>query len=655
MLHRQTAQAIDHAIRSGLEFIAAEQLPGGGFSSYSSTSPTDFANAIVYRTTFFPSLILSALQPCVQPQSQAIQVRITNFLLRQKSRNWTFNYWDNKTLQVTQQPFPDDLDDTFCALSALCSYDKSLFDGKVMAHVAKTLIETETSTGGPYRTWLVADDAPVRWQDVDIAVNANVARFLSLHEVDLPNVSGLIERAITKNELYSPYYPSSYPLIYFIASWYHGPKRTKLKKQLLEWQVRGYWKNPHDTALAVCSLLQLGVPSKQLKPAVEYLLQSQAKDGSWPMSAFCIDPSQKGEVAYAGSSALTTALCIEALTRYSQALPATIQPKHRSQQSQPDAYGKVTKNVQKAINQLESAYLKRSAHLLLKKLLRQDADKQIVLLPWLISGMMKQEVSPLVLEQLGTASLWGWMAYRVYDDFLDDEGEPAMLPVANLCLRHLITTLSQTLPANQAFQAETHRILDKLEAANAWEVAHCRGEVNEGHLYLKKLPDYGDYWQLAERSLGHTISGLGVLYAAGFQSSDNEVQALRDFFRHYLIARQLNDDIHDWEEDLRRGHINAVGVEILKRWQKSKGHSLQIEIDLTATKQDFQIVLWESVVPETCQIVIEQVNRARKALKLLKSFDTTKLEQLAGVHENIAREALAGRDNTLKFIKTMSG
>ncbi len=63
------------------------------------------------------------------------------------------------------------------------------------------------------------------------------------------------------------------------------------------------------------------------------------------------------------------------------------------------------------------------------------------------------------------------MAYTTYDDFLDGNGQPILLPSANMALRNLTNLQKQTLPENQAFQQEVRQIMDRMDAANTWEIS----------------------------------------------------------------------------------------------------------------------------------------------------------------------------------------
>jgi hypothetical protein len=63
--------------------------------------------------------------------------------------------------------------------------------------------------------------------------------------------------------------------------------------------------------LATCALLTFDPRSPLMESFIDAILKSQLEDGSWPISPF-----YSGLTEYWGSPALSTAFCLEALTRY---------------------------------------------------------------------------------------------------------------------------------------------------------------------------------------------------------------------------------------------------------------------------------------------------------------------------------------------------
>lgn len=626
------------AIKGGLEFIAKVQRGDGGFWEYRWDGGKLSQK---YRTTFATSLIMLALKDVVG--SDSIKDKSARFLLLQKSPAWSWNYWARSSQMAKQQPYPEDLDDTFLALSALWFHDQTLLTPEVMADIAHLLFATEVTPGGPYRTWLVDDTADAIWQDVDLVVNANIGYFLRLQGVELSELKGFLEQAILKNELQSPYYPSLQPAMYFLARAYKGKAQGTLRQHILAQQDELLGQNPHQTALTITALLQLGYPATKLKEAINYLKKTQASDGSWQVGPMCIGPHSYPSC----SPGLTTALCIEALVQYSQAIQTTPQREQESLE-----YRAVIQEIEATIADISHSDLKSEITTQLEQMKAYDKDQQIVLLPWLVARSFNIHADKATLHGLARTSMWGWIAYTIYDDFLDGEGRPKALPAALYATRQLLSNLATILPVDREFQCEIDKILQTMDGASAWEIAHCRGKVLKNKVYISSLPNYGDFHHLAHRSLGHTIAGLGVLYSAGIAADDMKMKALRDFFHHYLIARQLNDDAHDWEEDLRSGHVNSVGALILKKWIAT-GNNLAGGIEMRKKKQ-LQLILWDDgVITEVCQYIRYHITAAREALLAVGLQDVVPLLKLLQGPENAAKKAEQTRLEAIEFINAL--
>jgi hypothetical protein len=67
-----------------------------------------------------------------------------------------------------------------------------------------------------------------------------------------------------------------------------------------------------STALAICTLLNFGVPPEELAGSAAFLAAAQQTDGSWPRIGAW---GGQAMPANFGSAELTTGYCIEALAR----------------------------------------------------------------------------------------------------------------------------------------------------------------------------------------------------------------------------------------------------------------------------------------------------------------------------------------------------
>ncbi len=635
-------------LERGISYILSQQQKDGGFLSLSSPDPFNFKSALTYHTTFTTSLILLALKDI---PADTIKSRAAKFLLKQKSKHWSFNYWARGSKESLDMRYPDDLDDTFCAVAALLHIDNKIIDGEVLAKIVMVLTSVEEKEGGPYRTWLVNKDDG-KWQDVDLAVNSNIAYFLSLFAIELPNLVTFIESKIKSGNIKSPYYPSFYPIIYFISRLYKGRYREKLKTMLLkEKDKNNMWENPLYTALALLALINLDVPLEGLEDCLSYLLKKQKKDGSWDACPFYLDPSKDGVPYYSGSYAMTTAFCLEALYKYT-----TLQKKNRKQenmsQQQIKIYKKVITKVEETFKPFDIS-IKEEMKLQLKDILEGEKGKQIPLLPYYFNqslGDKGKKIHEVFLIELGCANVFGWLAYTIYDNFLDEEGDIRTLSIANISLREVTRIFITILPKNNEFLTLFQTSMDTIDAANSWEIIHCR--IKEKDDILKyPLPDFSNYTILVDKSIGHALGPLAILFALGYTKDSSEIQNLLSFFRHYLIARQLNDDAHDWESDLKKGHINPVNALILTQYRASKTKNKTGAIDIALPK--LQEIFWYNIINEVCDIIHYHITKARESYKKISLIKHPEiLERMLMPLEEATKKAGLESKSAISFIKT---
>lgn len=630
------------SIKGGLDFIEGHQRLDGGFWEYRLAGGNQ-EDPLKYRTTYAPIIIALALAEV--PGGGSIRKKVASFLDAEKSDVVSWNYWCKGSVISRSKPYPDDLDDTFLALNVLWQQNKQFFSPKTSARIAQLLFANEVQPGGPYRTWLVSGETK-EWSGVDAAVNANIAGFLALQDIELPYVTSLVESAIGNGGggLISQYYPSPIHSAYFISKWYKGDLIESLQNIVLDMRKDGKWQDAHQTALSVTALIRLGYPATELNEAVEYLRTNQATNGSWPAGAMCVGIGG----CLSGASSLTTALCIEAITLHKKALQR--QPSSgrvKAPKIHNAAIRKTHKRLALIANQDD---LQLQLSKVLNRILSQDKDGQIVELPRLIATAAGIKTSKDLLDDLSSASLWGWMAYTVYDDFLDNEGDPISLPSAVFSQRQMSYVFAKILPKNRAFHDEIDMIFNRIDQANTWEIKYCRTAVVKQKVLVSGLPDYGDYWQLADRSLGHSIAGLGIFYGAAVDPSSRRMEGLRSFFRHYLIARQLNDDAHDWEKDLALGHVNAVAVQIIGQWQKV--HPRKKTIHLTKDKETLELIMWETVIDAVCRDIDWHIDQAQLALGEAELDEVYVMPLLHRLKE-ATKKALKDRNDALEFIESL--
>jgi hypothetical protein len=642
-------EQLDRALLRCISFIKAEQLSNGSFESASFTDVEHFTDRTSRKTTFYNSLIISALADIKNDEALLISSRAARFLYSERSPTGSYNYWQKESEEKKLLPYPDDLDDTFTALTALYQHDASLLTEKLMHSCINMLINCESNVGGPYYTWLVSKPRRGKWKDIDIVANSNVAHFLSLNEIDCPPLIAYIERAIRQKQLTSSYYHSSVSIVYFISKWYRGKEQKKLIDILLQKRsASGHWDNPLETALGVVSLINLGAEIGTCREAVLYLCHA-AMEQSWLPYAFYREQIHGQKVTYSGSSAFTASVIAQALALYIKLY------EHATKELPRDA-----KHIEFLLQSIRIASkrkfnsciqpLQHEASNIIDAVLHKDNNNEIALTPYFFA---RSFISPLLkddlLIQLGVANTLGWVGYTIYDDILDKEAELKMLPLANIMVREVSDIFRMLVTDSQHYHIIA-AILDGIDTANYWEKEYATCVISQNGIELPHiLPHYGTYEILAQKSLGHAIGPMIVCLRSGKWHVLELAEQTRRFFEHYIIAKQLHDDAHDWFEDLSKGHINSVGVEVLKLWKKDNNKKT---ISLEKERDTMQLIFWKKVIDRISKLIIKHANDALDILEALPVNEhAVYFKDRIFALEKSARLAISERNHALKFIQ----
>jgi hypothetical protein len=652
------ARSLTKAIRQGIAYLGSCQEADGGFASLSARDERFSEGVYTFRTVFSTALILQCLNALTDDDAELKAVRegCARYLVKERGPHGAWNYWASETPEKRTMPYPDDLDDTFCAAAALCQYDPGLVPPEELAKLVTLLTVQEVEEGGPYRTWIVGPDAEPEWQDVDIAVNANIGYFLHLQDVSLPRLNRYLADHIRNSSFASPYYPSRYPIVYFLSRFCPATQQRIVRDAVQSWQRDGRWGNPLDTALAVSTLLHCGAEPGTVETAITYVRDS-VQAGCPPCPLYTGVNPERDRPYVAGSAAITTAFCVLALHAFREASAAPVVAPRRLLAAAADAtrmsqaaYGRV-----KARFRLLPSPLAATALAGTRTTESKDTDHQISLMPYYFNRSLRivwriEDEELLVL--LGAANIHGWIAYTIFDDIMDGDAGARMIPVAATALRELTTIYERAFASSPAFLQLFHQILDGLESATYWEASECRIPLDDRGRSTGPytIPDYADDGQLAAKSFGHALGPIAILYAGGATKDPTEVEHLMAFCRHFLIARQLNDDAHDFADDLKRGRVSSVGALLLKEWFPDG--TVPVGISFRRNARRLRSIFWMDTVQKVCERIFVHTARARDALAEMGVVAEPRfLERLLEPLESSAREALTQRDTTMDFLR----
>ena len=423
-------------------------------------------------------------------------------------------------------------------LSSLWKYDSTYVSGDWLACAVKRLVRSEATVGGPYYTG----------STIAVAANAQIAIFINLVASPLPNMERFITDVIAA-ERFDDSELTGFGLLYLLATAgdYDGLRRYVQAR----WQQDKTWQTPWHRVVALAALKD-SVQNPEIRQVLLAVCKQQRQDGLWNG-----EPLLKAAPMDQQADLVTTALIVEALGNYLYTPARNSQVFWRRKHQVAQAAARRFKT--------HPEPLRSTALAAIKKVCNADDNFEITLLPQFFAYALDDphRLTNAHCTKLGLANLCAWIAYTIYDDFIDSEGQPVDLPVANVAMRASLDCFRKVLPDDSHFQEYVAEVFDGMDDANAWEVAHCRFVMHDGKVAIAELPKYGKCTVLAARSFAHALTPMAVL-AEYAPHSAKKMRHIETAFQHYLIARQLNDDLHDWVKDMQAGQASYVVTAILR-------------------------------------------------------------------------------------------
>ncbi|MBT9166882.1 MAG: hypothetical protein DDT19_00206 [Syntrophomonadaceae bacterium] len=314
-IHRR----IDKSITQGIDFLANRQLPSGEFTTMRWEKP-NVQTASYVKSVFVTSFVLHSLKYVVNfNQVREISQRAIRFLLDEMEQNglWRF-FGKNSHVHF-------DVDTVCCVLASLKEWGV-----EIDYYSLASLMLKYRDNQGRFYTWILDVDPPFKKKDnnIDWVVNANVLFFYRLLNEPLRELEQYLTRVVKSSvfQRRSAYYEPFFAFFYCLTRAYAGGgdsrlgsvvARTKNYLPYIEVEHKLYGDSL-EKALAAVGILNLSGETKEAAQAIEHLLDMQGDDGGWQIGVFHTEgPYTKYRIAY-GSRELTTAIALEALSKYSR-------------------------------------------------------------------------------------------------------------------------------------------------------------------------------------------------------------------------------------------------------------------------------------------------------------------------------------------------
>ncbi|PHR74619.1 MAG: hypothetical protein COA67_00660 [Lutibacter sp.] len=341
-INQNSDNSIHLSIKKGLIFLNANQLKSGEFISYRSTDPKMIEDCEFDSSPFPTALICYCLSFSEEDISKKMIENAIQFLLSEMEANGIWRYWTKQ--HQYHGNIPPDLDDIACVSSVLKqnnitfpNNEKILLANRNNNDLFYTWIVPRLRLPKGLSHWKVAMREGLKpfnlyyfWKlneskpnDIDGVVNANVLNYLGESKETESVVKYLMDIVRNdKEENCDKWHLSKYNYYYFLSKNYYAGihslspvREICIRKILSDVNNNGtIGKNILETALAICTLLNWSSNSEAIQKGVNAILQEQTEFGNWKILPFYYGGPKK--YFGWGSKEITTAFCLEALTRY---------------------------------------------------------------------------------------------------------------------------------------------------------------------------------------------------------------------------------------------------------------------------------------------------------------------------------------------------
>ena len=301
-------------ISKGLEFLALDFEKHGEFSMNICHNPDLYPPLIKDSTVFATAVVTYCLRFCDEVMAKKLNRRAFSFLSSLMRADGLWSYWTPRS----GKSITPDLDDTACISRLLLDFGEH----ELLPNLNRQKFFNHQNEEGCFFTWF---NKACEFNDVDSVVNANVVWYLGqLPETDRA-IKNLINVVTTGNEESSYwYYLNPFSLYYAIsrAACAGAPKLKSIFKVIYE-RISYHLGDlsqrfdPLTLGLGLCTLANLGLAHTNLsKNIARKICKVQNPGGSWEAVAFSGGPEPPGPLSvWFGSKALTTAFCLEGLSR----------------------------------------------------------------------------------------------------------------------------------------------------------------------------------------------------------------------------------------------------------------------------------------------------------------------------------------------------
>lgn len=208
-------------------------------------------------------------------------------------------------------------------------------------------------------------------------------------------------------------------------------------------------------------------------------------------------------------------------------------------------------------------------------------------------------------RNLGMANALTWVTYSLIDHILDEDYEKDIIPVISFLQRKISHHYSLSNVNQKLFDS----LFSQVDQANIEELRYrlqLSVDKDKDSIIIINNNFENIESLMSTKSIAHTLGPQTIALKMNSSAGNDISEAMK----LYCSARQLNDDLHDWIDDLESGQITYVISEIFKSINLKPG-SYPYKTVLENMKQAY----WDNILSILCKKITKDVGSAKKLLE----------------------------------------
>lgn len=215
------------------------------------------------------------------------------------------------------------------------------------------------------------------------------------------------------------------------------------------------------------------------------------------------------------------------------------------------------------------------------------------------------KISKSKKSEYSLANIYTWITYSIIDSLLDTEYKARLLPIVAMLQRKIV---HHYLRAGVKFEL-IESLFNEVDSANITELRirkNIEVDIDKDILVIHSMSNNRTKRLASQKSIAHCI---GPITIASVVNPSNSYK-IKNALELYCEARQLNDDLHDWEDDLANGEMTYVIYELFKASSIGVGRHQYSDI-IEQLKEAY----WSETLTKLCKLIEADIAESKKVLE----------------------------------------